>query len=138
MWPEIKQCVVHHKGKGSRKSLCNTLVLLCYLWLSNLEAVQCRLERQTTLITHASSPLAAFRGSCALSSSEIPHCSLQSELGYWLVFIAVAVVMVMVMVEENQLVALLGAIVNIYQRTYSIFNNGAISLEITKVKYYIS
>jgi hypothetical protein len=48
------------------------------------------------------------------------------------------VVMVMVMVEENQLVALLGAIVNIYQRTYSIFNNGAISLEITKVKYYIS
>ena len=45
------------------------LVLLCYLWLPNLQALRCWLGRQTALITHASSPFVARRGSCNFSST---------------------------------------------------------------------
>jgi hypothetical protein len=51
------------------------LVPVCYLWLPKLEVVQCWLERQTTLITHASSPSVARRVSCTLSSTS--DCGLE-------------------------------------------------------------
>jgi hypothetical protein len=47
------------------------------------------------------------------------------------------VAVVMVMVEENQLVAVLGIIINIYQEAYSVLDNVATPLEITNVTYRV-